>query len=81
MDSCSAALNVGKSFVSNGDNGFFGERIRGSFDRNEWSNCFEKSLKFGKRVRKIKPGVSFSVLTSSNGVETMVSRLLYVYFV
>ncbi|KAL8096944.1 hypothetical protein AgCh_030141 [Apium graveolens] len=75
MDSCSAALNVGKCFVSNGDNGFFGERIRGSFDRNEWSNCFEKCLKFGNRVRKIKPGVCFSVLTSNNGVETMAIKV------
>lgn len=71
MDSCSAALNVSKSFVGKGDNRFFGERIRGSLNRNNWSNCIEKSLKFGKRVRKIKPGVSFSVLTSNNGVETM----------
>ena len=36
-----------------------------------------KSFKLGKRVRKIKPGVSFSVLTSNNGIDTntMVSKM------
>lgn len=80
MDSCSAALNVSKGgFVSNGNNRFFGERIRGSLNRNDWSNGIEKSLKFEKRARKIKPGVSFSVLTSNNGIETMVSTFWYIY--
>nr|XP_017254779.1 PREDICTED: glucose-1-phosphate adenylyltransferase large subunit 1-like [Daucus carota subsp. sativus] len=45
-------------------NGFFGERLRG---RNDY---MVKSFKLGKRVRKIKPGVSFSVLTSNNGIDT-----------
>lgn len=82
MDSCCAALKastqlgkVSKGFISNGDDGFRGERIRGSLNNNGWSNQLSKSLKIEKRVRKIKPGAVFSILTSDNGTETLTMQV------
>lgn len=45
-----------------GDNGFWGESIKGSLKNNAFGTQIWKSLN-EKRLRKFKPGVAFSVLT------------------
>lgn len=86
MDLCCVTLktstslaNVSRGFVNNGDNGFWGERIRGSLNSNHWSNQLARSLKFEKTVRTIKPGAAFSVLTSDNGTDTLVSKFYFIF--
>jgi len=80
MDFCCATLKANthvakasKGGFNNGDKDFWGERIRGSFNNSVWVNQLAKSLKVDKSVNKFKPGVAFSILTSSNGRETVVS--------
>ncbi|KAI3464927.1 hypothetical protein Pfo_021590 [Paulownia fortunei] len=48
--------------VSKGDNGFWGEKIRGSLNDKAFGTRLWKNLN-GKRTRNLKPGVAFSVLT------------------
>lgn len=69
MDACChfGTLSIG-GFV-NGDNGFWGEKIRGSLS-NGWMNQWGKSSILEKE-RKIKPGVAYSVLTRENIQETL----------
>lgn len=78
MDSCFVTLkpntNLAKSRkvgLINGENRFGGERIRGSLKESVWINQLAKSLRTEKRVKKIKSGVAFSVLTSYNAKETL----------
>ncbi|XP_059647660.1 glucose-1-phosphate adenylyltransferase large subunit 1-like isoform X2 [Cornus florida] len=78
MDSFCATLKstthlrkVPKGDLSNGDSGFFGERITVSQKTSVGVNQFGKSLRTEKRVRKIKPGVAFSVLTTNTDKETL----------
>lgn len=60
--------------LTNGEDGIFGERIRGSLNGNVWVNQLAKSLKLDeKRKHKFKPGVASSVITTENGKETLVS--------
>lgn len=77
MDFCSISLkantHLGKSSSSIGDNGFWGEKIRGSLNDSVWVNQLAKSLKTEKRVRKCKPGVAYSILTSNNATDSVVS--------
>lgn len=63
-------------FVNYGDEGFWGRRITGGVNTN-LSDLFTKRAKIGRRVGMIKPGAAFSVLTSENGKETLVSILSY----
>ncbi|KAA8536089.1 hypothetical protein F0562_028567 [Nyssa sinensis] len=70
MDSCCAILKS-STHLSNGDNGFWGESIRGSLENNVLVNQLGKSLSVEKRMRKIKTGVAFSIMTTSNGKETV----------
>ncbi|KAG8377822.1 hypothetical protein BUALT_Bualt08G0073600 [Buddleja alternifolia] len=64
MDSCCATINANKLLpvhINGGDNGFWGEKIRGSLNNKRarlWKNFGEK------KTRNLKhPGVAFSVLT------------------
>lgn len=57
----------------NGDNEFWGERLRGSLSNMGWVNQLSKGLKTEKRHRKIRPGVAFSVITSDSDKGTLVS--------
>lgn len=52
---------------------FFGGRIRGSLNNNVLVSQSRKSLKLEGKKKKIKAGVAFSVLTTENGRETLVS--------
>ncbi|KAK9270397.1 hypothetical protein L1049_025976 [Liquidambar formosana] len=77
MDSCFGTLKgnahlmqVNKAGVSAGDNGFWGQRIRGSLKRRDLSQLW-KSLRTEERIRKVKPGVAFSVFTSDIDKETL----------
>ncbi|KAJ9704757.1 hypothetical protein PVL29_003011 [Vitis rotundifolia] len=78
MDSCCVTLKTkahlakaSRGGLSNGDNEFWGERMRGSLNNSGWVSQLAKGLKTEKRPRKIKPGVAFSVITSNNGKETV----------
>lgn len=73
MKSSTQFCKVTSGFVSNGDEGFWGERIKGGVNSSDLNN-FVKSSKIARRVRMIKPGAAFSVLTSGNGKETLVSK-------
>lgn len=64
-------------FVNNGDDGFWGRRITGGVNNTDLSDLLSKRAKIGRRVGMIKPGAAFSVLTSENGKETLVSILSY----
>ncbi|OMO75635.1 Nucleotidyl transferase [Corchorus olitorius] len=71
MDSCCVALkanshlvNARKNSFGNGENGFLGEKIRGSLNNNVWVNQLASSLRTDKKEKKIKTGVS-AVLTSN----------------
>ncbi|KAL2936324.1 Glucose-1-phosphate adenylyltransferase large subunit 1 [Bienertia sinuspersici] len=57
-----------------GESGFLGERIRGSLNNNVLVNQLPKNLKTDKRSRKIKPGIAYSVLTSSNATDTLIKE-------
>ncbi|CAL5400966.1 unnamed protein product [Camellia sinensis] len=87
MDSCCATLranthlaNPSKCGLSHGDNGFWGERMRGSLNKNSrhWVNQLAKGLRYERKERKIRPSVSCSVITSDNGKETLELILLHI---
>ncbi|KAL7246695.1 hypothetical protein ACSBR2_001743 [Camellia fascicularis] len=80
MDSCCATLRANthladpsKCGLSHGDNGFWGERMRGSLNKNSrhWVNQLAKGLRYERKERKIRSSVSCSVITSDNGKETL----------
>ncbi|KAK2966008.1 hypothetical protein RJ640_016395 [Escallonia rubra] len=80
MDSCFASPKVNthvgqfsRGGISNGDDGFLGQRIKGGPNNSVWVNQFAKRLSFEKRARKTKinPGVAYSVITTDNGTETL----------
>ncbi|KAG8368219.1 hypothetical protein BUALT_Bualt15G0022400 [Buddleja alternifolia] len=78
MDACCATLkstshlpNLSKSVFSNGENAFWGEKIRGGLNNCSWPNNLGKSLNFEKNGRKIKPGIAYSILTRENHNETL----------
>lgn len=80
MDACCATMksttylaNVSRGGFCNGENGFWGEKIRGSLNNCALANQFGKSLSLEKRGRKIKPGIAYSVLIRENNKETLVS--------
>uniref|UniRef100_A0A5B7AZI4 Glucose-1-phosphate adenylyltransferase n=1 Tax=Davidia involucrata TaxID=16924 RepID=A0A5B7AZI4_DAVIN len=66
MDSCCATMkaNVHPVQISRGgDNGFWGEKIRANLQSRMLCTQSWKSLRSENRAGKVKPGVSFSVLT------------------
>ncbi|XP_077220935.1 glucose-1-phosphate adenylyltransferase large subunit 1-like [Tasmannia lanceolata] len=72
MDSCNVIFNatphlvqVKKGSIKSGDNGFWGDRIRGSLKNKAWSN------KLGKSLRSGKASVTYSALTSDINKETL----------
>lgn len=78
MDSCCATLkgntHLGKlrrGGLRNGYEGFCGEKIRWSLNDSVRVNQLTKSLRTQMKLKKIKPGVAFSVITSDNGKETL----------
>lgn len=73
MDFCCVTLKpnthltkVSKGGLSNGENGFLGDRIRGSLNNSVWVKQLEKTLRTEKKVKRVKPGVAFAVFTSNN---------------
>ncbi|XP_075501699.1 glucose-1-phosphate adenylyltransferase large subunit 1-like [Primulina tabacum] len=77
MDTCSATstlkahlATVCRSGICNGEDGFWGEKIKGSLKNCIWANKFRKSSSLGRDGRKCKPGVAYSVLTRENSQET-----------
>lgn len=84
MDACCATLkstshlaNVSRSAFCSEENGFWGEKIRGSLNNCARAYQFGKKLSLEKRGRKIKPGVAYSVLTRENSNETLVSICIF----
>ncbi|KAM0028869.1 putative glucose-1-phosphate adenylyltransferase [Helianthus debilis subsp. tardiflorus] len=85
MDYCCTMINKGTLLpkmcggdggLRNGDEGFWGEKIRGRLNGAVWVNHVQKRLVFQKQIRKVtKPGVAFSVITSDSGKETLVETL------
>ncbi|XP_071930719.1 glucose-1-phosphate adenylyltransferase large subunit 1-like isoform X2 [Coffea arabica] len=56
----------------NGENGIWGERVKGSLNGNFWVNQLAKSLKLDyEKKQKFKPGAAFSVITRETGKETL----------
>ncbi|XP_010254773.1 PREDICTED: glucose-1-phosphate adenylyltransferase large subunit 1-like isoform X1 [Nelumbo nucifera] len=73
MDSCCATLKanahpvqVRKGLITNGDNGFWGECLRGSLNNGTMGTKLTKSLRTENGGRKIKTGVAYSVFTDVN---------------
>ncbi|XP_031271062.1 glucose-1-phosphate adenylyltransferase large subunit 1-like [Pistacia vera] len=82
MDSCCVGLTANthvakatKQGFKNGDNAFWGERIRGSLNNSGGFNHLAKGLKAEKRDKKVKPGVAYAVITSNNPKEVMTLSL------
>lgn len=82
MDSCCAALkasanavNVNRGGHSNGGTLFWGKRVRKNLKSRDLNAHLWKNLRTesDKGVKKIKPGVAYSVLTSDVNKETIVS--------
>ncbi|KAL3614055.1 Glucose-1-phosphate adenylyltransferase large subunit 1 [Castilleja foliolosa] len=67
MDACCATLKPGTHLATgfcDGENGFLGEKIRGSLNNCCWGyNQLGKSSSLEKNWKKIKPGIAYSVLT------------------
>lgn len=85
MDSYCATLggstHLTRTGKRDGESGFWGERISGSLKSNVLVNKLSMSLKIDQRIRKIKPGVAFSVMTSNNATEIIVSSIgLQIFF-
>ncbi|KZV53371.1 ADP-glucose pyrophosphorylase large subunit family protein [Dorcoceras hygrometricum] len=77
MDTCSATFTVKshlatgcRSGICGGENGFWGEKTKGSIDNCIWVNKFGKSSSLWRNGRKFKHGVAYSVLTRENSQET-----------
>ncbi|GFP85891.1 glucose-1-phosphate adenylyltransferase large subunit 1 [Phtheirospermum japonicum] len=78
MDACCATLKprthlatANKIGFCNGENGFLGEKIRGSLNNCGWANNqLGKNLSLENNVKKIKPGFAYSVLTRESNNET-----------
>lgn len=68
---------MSKGRFRNGEEGFWGERTRGSLNKFAWvNNHSAKCSRIGdKKMHKIKTGTAFSVLTTGNGTEIMVSLI------
>lgn len=62
-----------KGGLSYGDNGFLGEKLKGSLTNNFGVNQLTKCLKTEKKVRRFKAGVAFSVITTKETKEALVS--------
>lgn len=57
--------------LSYGENGFLGEKLKGSLTNNFEVNQLTKCLKTEKKVRRFKPGVAFSVITTKETKEAL----------
>ncbi|XP_022763239.1 glucose-1-phosphate adenylyltransferase large subunit 1-like [Durio zibethinus] len=84
MDSCVALkanshlVNARKGGFGNGDNAFWGERIRGSLNNSVWINQLANSLRTdNKKEKKIKTG-PLAVLTSNTPREAVTIQPLRV---
>ncbi|KAK4284730.1 hypothetical protein QN277_001518 [Acacia crassicarpa] len=62
----------GKGDFFRRDNGFFGERIKKPSCISPFVNPSTSSLRHEKRIKKIKPGAVFAVLTSNDTKEALV---------
>ncbi|KAF8013538.1 hypothetical protein BT93_I1396 [Corymbia citriodora subsp. variegata] len=78
MDSCCVGLKANTSLAQsnkgcfkNADDGFLGERIRGSLNNSVWVNQVARNLRVEKKFKKVKPGSAFAVITSNNATETL----------
>lgn len=78
MDSCCATLKanvhpvrISKGSFKNRTSGFFGESIKGSLKGRDLNIQLRRILKSENKVRKFKPGVARSVLTSDVDKETV----------
>ncbi|KAI6701190.1 hypothetical protein NL676_015514 [Syzygium grande] len=78
MDSCCVGLKANaplaqpnKSCLKNADDGFLGERIRGSLNNSVWVNRVARNLRVEKKFKKVKPGAAFAIITSDNATETL----------
>ncbi|GLT42809.1 hypothetical protein SLA2020_167910 [Shorea laevis] len=65
------AIKGRRGGFSNGDNGFWGERIRGSLSNSVWVNQVAENLRTQSREKKIKPGMISAILTSNNPWEAV----------
>lgn len=53
------------------ENGFYGEKVRGSFNENAWI----KSLKSEKKALKLTPNVAYAVATPNISKQPVVSLM------
>ncbi|GMH18178.1 hypothetical protein Nepgr_020019 [Nepenthes gracilis] len=81
MDSCCATLKASNHLARARKNGFtdegkrfWGEKTRGSLNNNVWIDGLSRSLGTYQMIKKIKPGVAFSVMTSNNTTETVMRQ-------
>ncbi|GAB4853879.1 Glucose-1-phosphate adenylyltransferase large subunit 1 [Ancistrocladus abbreviatus] len=75
MDSCCAIPRTNAHLPGAGENGFWGEKIRGSLNKRVWTNGLARTSKADQKVRNIKPGVVYSVMTSNNATETITRQM------
>ncbi|KAH7517796.1 glucose-1-phosphate adenylyltransferase large subunit 1 [Ziziphus jujuba] len=79
MDFCCVSLKpnshlakASQGDLSNGENRFLGEKIRGgSLNNSIWGKQMPNAWRTEKRVKRVNPGVAFSVLTSNTPKETL----------
>ncbi|GKV42810.1 hypothetical protein SLEP1_g50178 [Rubroshorea leprosula] len=65
------AIKGRRGGFNNGDNGFWGEKIRGSLSNSVWVNHVAENLRTQSREKKIKPGMISAILTSNNPWEAV----------
>ncbi|PIA52737.1 hypothetical protein AQUCO_01000538v1 [Aquilegia coerulea] len=74
METCSATLKTNASLFRNSDNGFFGEKIKGSVKNRVWGRKWDKSLKTQCDVKRKANGVISSVLASDVDQEPLIRQ-------
>lgn len=78
MDSCFVSLRATSHLCLNrGENGFYGERVRGGLNDNVLVNRFAKSLKSEKKGLRLTPNVAYAVATPDIAKQPAVSLLYW----
>lgn len=78
MDSCFLSLKSNSHLCLNrGENGFYGEKVRGGLNDNAFVN---RRLKSVKKVSKLNPNVAYAIATPNIAKQPAVS-FLYWWFI
>ncbi|GAB4837890.1 Glucose-1-phosphate adenylyltransferase large subunit 1 [Ancistrocladus abbreviatus] len=78
MDSCVAILRTNAHLPRARENGFWGDKTRGSLEKGVWIKGFARSFRNDQKVRNVKPGFACSVMTSNSVPETITRQMPFV---